>query len=664
MSLVSIDIKEEKLLEKGKEFGKSGQYKEILGLAKFSIDPNQEINKKITDIKNLATNSDGMVEFSADVHIMLPVDMNKSNKKIIYDVNNRGNKVMLSQFNSASRGIMVAGVAPEDDIGNGFLMEEGYTLVWLGWSNDAPPIDGKLRLYSPEISKNGHPILGKIYSQFQPLKDVNQIMLSDRMHVPFPAYNTNDKEAILSFKKYPDDDPVEIPRDKWRFAWDDGNEVLDNPNFIYMDEGFKAGIMYQISYKAYGAKATGLGLAATRDLISYLKYSEDKNNPTSSDIDYAYAFGVSQSGRFLRQFIYLDFNYDSLDREVFDGIIPHVAGGMRGEFNQRFGQASKDLPSVIAQLYPSASLPTDDIEKSEKDGLMENFRKRKSNAKVFFVNTGAEYWRGDASLIHTTSDGKEDIDAPLNSRVYHLSSCMHGPGIWPPTDTQEADGMRGQNYLNSIDYTPLMRALLVNLDNWVSNNTEPPESNHPRVSDNTAVNPNSLREKYTKIPISFPEHFSFPRKMNFGDDESVINNLPPENGEFYGSLVSDVDDDGNEIAGIKHPDVAVPLATSTPWNLRHPDVGAPYQIIGLTGGPRGATVPFKKKKDDDNNAVRGSQINLYESKENIIILDNIKECVVSGLNGYIVVQSDESLLICRKSDEQEIKKFVNDLKKI
>ncbi len=643
MSISFIDIKSEKLIDDGKEFGNTGQYKEIIGLANFKLNPELDLNKKITDIDNLPRNSEGLVEFSADIHMMLPVDMNKSNKKIIYDVNNRGNKVMLSQFNSASRGVMVAGIAPEDDIGNGFLMEQGYTLVWLGWSNDAPPIDGKLRLYSPDLNQNGHPIIGKIYSQFQPLKDVKQIMLSDRMHVPFPAYDTNDQEAVLSYKKYPDNDPVVIPRKNWRFAWNDGNEILDNPNFIYMEDGFKAGIMYQISYKAYGAKATGLGLAATRDLISYLKYSDSDNNPTNSQIEHAYAFGVSQSGRFLRQFIYLDFNYDELDREVFDGIIPHVAGGMRGEFNQRFGQASKDLPSVIAQLYPSASLPTDDIEKSDKDGLMENFRKRKSNAKVFFVNTGAEYWRGDASLIHTTSDGKEDIDAPLNSRVYHLSSCMHGPGIWPPTDTQEADGMRGQNYLNSIDYTPLMRALLVNLDNWVSNNTEPPESNHPKVSDNTAVNPNSLREKYTKIPISFPEHFSFPRKMNFGDDESIINNLPPQNGEFYGSLVSDVDDDGNEIAGIKHPDVAVPLATSTPWNLRHPDVGAPYQIIGLTGGPRGATVPFKKKKDDDNNDSRKSIEERYKSKdEYLTMISNYSKELIS--NRFLLEYDLENIL--------------------
>ena len=616
MSIKSIEIREDNLLENGKTFGNIGQYREIKGIAKFILDPNDEYNKKITDIENISTNNQGLVEFSSDIHIMLPLDSSKSNKKIIYDVNNRGNKVMLSQFNSASRGVMVAGVAPEDDIGNEFLMLEGYTLVWCGWSHDAPPINGKLRLFSSEIAKDGEPIRGKIYSQFQPMKDVDQIMLSDRMHTPYPAVDTNEKEAILSFKKYPDDDPIVIPRDKWRFAWNDGNEIIDNPNFIYMSDKFKAGIMYQVSYNAYGAKPTGLGLAATRDLVAYLRYSDNPDNPTNGDIEQAFAFGVSQSGRFLRQFIYLDFNFDNLGREVFDGIMPHVAGGMRGEFNQRFGQASKDLPSVISQLYPAASIITDDIEGSSHDGLMEKFKERKSKSKVFFVNTGAEYWRGDASLIHTSADGKKDLESNENSRVYHLSSCMHGPGVWPPTDTQEADGMRGQNYLNSIDYTPLMRALLINLDKWASEGVEPPDSSHPKVSDGTAVDPNSLREKYSKIPINFPEHFSFPRKMNFGSNEDIIETIPPTHGEKYSSIVSDVDEDGNEIAGIRHPDVQVPLATSTPWNLRHPDVGAPYQIIGLTGGPRGATVPLPKEKKDDDSRLSISE--RYSSKEDYL----------------------------------------------
>ena len=615
MSVSSLEINEDRLIANGKKFGKTGQYREIIGIAKFSLDPNEDYNKKITDIEKIPLNEQGLIEYSSDFHIMIPNDISKSNKKIIYDVNNRGTKVMLSSFNSGSRGAMVAGVAPDDDLGNGFLMQQGYTLVWSGWSHDAPPIDGRLRLFSPELATEGHPIKGKIYTQFQPLKDVTQVMLSDRMHIPSPAYDTSEKEAVLSYKKYPDDDPIIIARDKWRFAWNDGNELLDNPNFIFMEDKFKAGIMYQISYTASGPKATGLGLAVTRDLISFLKYSTAHYNPTKAEIDYAFAFGVSQSGRFLRQFIYLDFNYDNRGREIFDGILPHVAGGMRGEFNQRFGQVSKDLPSVIAQLYPSAASPVKDIEGDDKDGLMERFKKRNSKAKIFFVNTGAEYWRGDASLIHISSDGKKDLSSPKNSRIYHLSSCMHGPGTWPLTDTQDGDGMRAQYYFNSIDYTPLMRALLINLDQWVSKDIDPPPSSHPKISDGTAVDPNFLREKFSKIPIKFPEHFSYPRKMNFGNNEDIIEKIPPDHGKQYGSMVSNVDDDGNEVAGIKHPDVAVPLATSTPWNLRHPDVGAPYQIIGLTGGPRGATVPFKKKENDNSEDLRPSIEERYNSKE-------------------------------------------------
>jgi hypothetical protein len=396
--------------------------------------------------------------------------------------------------------------------------------------------------------------------------------------------------------------------------------------------------MYQISYTASGSKATGLGLAVTRDLISFLKYSTANYNPTKAEIDYAFAFGVSQSGRFLRQFIYLDFNYDNRGREIFDGILPHVGGGRRGEFNQRFGQASKDLPSVIAQLYPSAANPVEDIDGDFKDGLMEKFKKRNSKAKIFFVNTGAEYWRGDASLIHISSDGKKDLSSPKNSRIYHLSSCMHGPGLWPLTDTQDADGMKAQNYFNSIDYTPLMRALLVNLDQWVSKDIDPPPSSHPKISEGTAVDPNFLREKFSKIPIKFPEHYSYPRKMNFGNNEEIIEKIPPDHGKHYGSMVSDVDDDGNEVAGIKHPDVAIPLATSTPWNLRHPDVGAPYQIIGLTGGPRGSTVPFKKKKNTNSEDLRLSIEERYNSKKEY--LEKISEYSKKMIRDRLLLEYD------------------------
>jgi hypothetical protein len=637
MPIKSIDITSTKLLKNGKKFGAAGQYKEIIALAKFIIDPNENFNEKITDIDNIPLNEDGLVEFSSDVHIMMPNDMSKSNKKIIYDVNNRGTKVMLGQFNSSP---------DKDDIGNEFLMNQGYTLVWSGWANDAPPVNGLLRLFSPELLNNGYPISGKIYSQFQPLKDVEQIMLSDRNHVPYPAFDNNEKLAVLSYKKYPDDEALIIPRDKWRFAWNNGNEIIDNPNFIFMNDKFKAGIMYQISYTAYGAKSTGLGLASVRDLITFLKYSENDQNPTKGQIEYAFAFGVSQSGRFLREFIYLDFNFDDLNREIFDGIMPHVAGGMRGEFNQRFGQPSKDLPSVISQLYPSSLVKSQDINGNRNDSLLDKISERKSKVKIFFVNTGAEYWRGDASLIHTSSNGEKDLNIPENSRVYHLSSCSHSIGTWPLSDKQEVDGMRAQYFLNSIDYTPLMRALLINLDNWVSKNIKPPDNSYPKISEGTAVDPNSLREKFSKIPIDFPEHFSYPRKMDFGEDEKIIKIIPPKNGEQYGSLVSDVDLDGNEVAGIRHPDVEIPLATSTPWNLRHPDVGAPYQIVGLTGGPRGATIPFSKK--NNQNDYRISIDNRYKSKNEY--LEKISDYSKILINERFLLEFDFKNILQRSAE--------------
>ncbi|MDP6273138.1 MAG: alpha/beta hydrolase domain-containing protein, partial [Dehalococcoidia bacterium] len=306
-------------------------------------------------------------------------------------------------------------------------------------------------------------------------------------------------------------------------------------------------------------------------------------------------------------------------REALDGLIVNVAGGMRGEFNQRFGQPSKDLPSVIAQMFPFTAAASTDPVTEETGGVLDRLTERGSATRTFFSNTGAEYWRGDASLVHIDPSGRADVEDHPSTRVYHFSATMHGPGIWPPTDTQEIDGMRGQNLLNSVDYTPFMRALLVRLDEWISDGTPPPPSKHPRVDDGTAVPAASLVRAFEGIPVKFPAHIPVPVRLDFGTTEKQEQtlNLPPTPSEVYGSLVSDVDDDGNEIGGITHPDVSVPLATSTPWNLRHPSVGAPDQIIGLTGGPRGSTLPFAGNAEERaaSGDRRPSIAERYASKE-------------------------------------------------
>ena len=601
MSVTQFEITSRRPLAKGQKFGDVGDYEEVVGILRYAVDPGHEANSRITDIDLAPRNADGLVEFAADVHIMRPVDASKGRRKIVYDVLNRGNKVMLGTFNSASPAAVVAGDDPPSEVGNGFLMRHGYTSVWCGWSPDAPRLAGRMKLYAPDAIDRGMPITGRIFSQFQPMSRVRHLRLADRFHTPHAAADTLEPDALLTVRDQPDLEPRVIPRDQWSFALEDHGVPVEDANFVYMADGFEPGKMYQLTYTTIGAPVVGLGYLAMRDAVSFLKYgSAEDGNPTAGEIDHAIAFGVSQSARYLRHYLYMDLNRDEQGRDVFEGVFPHVGGGMRGEFNQRFGQPSKDLPSVIAQMFPFTASPSTDPVTEESGGILDRMTERGATTRSFFSNTGAEYWRGDASLIHIDPAGRTDIEDHPSTRTYHFSATMHGPGIWPPTDTQETDGARGQNLLNSVDYRPFMRALLVRLDEWITDDMPPPPSKHPRIDNGTAVPAASLARAFEGIPVKFPAHVPVPVRLDFGTDEKQERtlNLPPTPSEVYGSLVSDVDEDGNEVAGITHPDVSVPLATSTPWNLRHPDVGAPDQIMGLTGGPRGSTLPFARNAEE------------------------------------------------------------------
>ncbi|MDA1258287.1 MAG: alpha/beta hydrolase domain-containing protein [Chloroflexi bacterium] len=643
MAVTHFDVTNRRPLADGREFGDVGQYEEVRGILHFAVDPDHEANTRITDIDLAPRNSDGLVEFAADLHVMRPADPAKGRRRIVYDVLNRGNKVMLGQFNSAVNAAPVAGVDAPTEVGNGFLMRHGYTAVWCGWSPDAPRLAGRMKLYAPEAIDRGMPLTGRIFSQFQPMTRVRHLRLADRFHTPHPAADTLEMNALLTIRDQPDLEPRLIPRDRWKFALEDHGEPVEDAGFIYMADGFEPGKMYQLTYTTIGAPIVGLGYLSMRDAVSFLKYgSADDGNPSAGEIDHAIAFGVSQSARYLRHYVYMDLNRDEQGRDVFEGVLPHVGGGMRGEFNQRFGQPSKDLPSVIAQMFPFTAAPSTDPVSEESGGVLDRMSERGAGTKVFFTNTGAEYWRGDASLIHTDPTGQNDVEDHPSTRSYHFSATMHGPGIWPPTDTQAIDGMRGQNLLNSVDYTPFMRALLVRLDEWISDGTAPPPSKHPRVDDGSAVPAASLARAFEGIPVKFPAHIPVPRRLDFGVDPTRDRtlNLPPSSGEAYGSLVSDVDDDGNEIGGITHPDVSVPLATSTPWNLRHPDVGAPDQIIGLTGGPRGSTLPFARTaaERESTGDRRPSIAERYSSRDHYLQL--VKEKAVALVADRYMLEED------------------------
>jgi hypothetical protein len=294
---------------------------------------------------------------------------------------------------------------------------------------------------------------------------------------------------------------------------------------------------------------------------------------------------MSQTGRMLRHFLYLGLNLDEEGRIAFDGIMPHVGGARRGEFNQRFGQ-----PSVQATPGFGFLPPHDDA------GLLARQRELGGCPKVMQTNSSAEYWRGDCALLHVDPTGGRDLTPDPGTRIYHFAGTQHGPGMVPLTRHNPNDGARGRYGFNSVDYTPLLRAALVNLDRWVSAGIEPPPNAHPRLADGTAWQRAAVLDALPAMSgLHIPEasHCLRITQVEMGPDaQRGIGAYPAVEGEPYPDLVSAVDADGNEAAGIRLPDLTVPVATQTGWNPRDPRTGAPEQIIPM----QGSTLFFRRTR--------------------------------------------------------------------
>jgi Alpha/beta hydrolase domain len=584
MAVTALEIKTCSPFTQGTAFGDVGPYEQLDGTVHFAVDPDHLSNAGITDLQLAPRDAHGLVRCWADVRILKPAAFQHGNHRLLLDIVNRGNPTVLTNFNSA-----VGRMEP----GNGFLMRQGYTVVWCGWQDDVPATSGLIRIQVPEaVDAGGKPVAGKIAVTFQPDTHIQMQLLSDRMHRPHPAKDLNDREATLTVQDHEDAPPQTIPRQQWSFAYLEGGRVVPDATHIYLASGFVPGKVYRVVYTTAGAPVIGLGLLAVRDMVSFLRYgSAQEGNPCAGHIQYAYSFGRSQSGRFLRHFLYLGLNQDERDRIVFDGLIPLVAGGGRGEFNQRFGQPSNSNKYSVKNLFPFHDTVQTDPETGRTDGLLARLCARGKVPKIFFINTSAEYWGGHAALTHTDLDGKRDLAPSETVRIYHFAGTQHGPGNLLLTDTGAADDSRGQHKPNSVDYRPLLRAALVQLDRWVTMGQPPPPSRHARLDDGTAVPPEHTAATFQALPeVQFPAHLRSIARLDFGTgtDEGITTVLPPKVGKSYANLVAAVDADGNELAGIRLPDISVPLATYTGWNPRHPDIGGSGQTLPLLG----STIPF------------------------------------------------------------------------
>ena len=554
------------------DVGTSG-YEKIVGTIHFAVNPSDPRNAVIVDLDRAPTNA-GRVEFSADLYILRPKDAAKSNGTALIEVSNRGNKGLLSLFNRASGGRL--DYATEADLGDGFLTHQGYTLVWVGWQFDVVRTGGRVSLDAPRV--NGVNTL--VTTTYTANESTREAALPD-----FAGYTLDASApgATLTVRDGPYGEKQNVPREAWSLSPTDKK--------LHLPAGFTLGRTYELTVMAQDVAVAGVGLAAFRDTAAWLKYQPD----ALARVRTAYAYGSSQSGRFLRTFLYYGFNSDEKGRPVFDGVLAHIAGTARLSLNER--GARPNTLKAPSPAFPFADAALRDPITGKTDGLLENPRARANQPKIFYTNTSVEYWSGDrlAALVHTSPDGRTDLALPDNVRCYFLTGTQHGPSAFPPPTTT------GQLAQNPLEYAWTMRALLTAMDRWVRQGTPPPASRHPKVADGTLV---------AATAINFPAipGVASPRAISGGR----------ENGQPLPFLVPAVDADGNERSGIRTAEHAVAVATYTGWNFRRPTLGGPEQLVSLMG----ASIPFPPTASarQATNDPRQSMAERYASKDKYLAL--------------------------------------------
>ena len=582
MAITSFEIAQREPVLGGRPFGDAGAYEKIAGTVRFAVDPAHPHHAEITDLDCAPRNGAGLVEFSADFYLLRPLDPKRGNGALLLDVPNRGRKVALGMLNSTVR---VADPATEEDFGNGFLMRRGYTVAWVGWQADVPRVDGLMALDAPVAGG----VTGLVRCEFRPNLPVARLPMADRYHVPQPTLALDDPEARLTVRERVSAPRVAIPRATWRFA---------DATHVELEGGFVPGHIYELVYRAEDPAVLGAGFLAVRDTAAWLRFgAAESGNPCAGTLARAYALGVSQTGRFMRHFLYLGLNQDERGRRVFDAVLPHVASARRGEFNIRFGQPSLNAKQSAGSLFPFTSGQQIDPVTGARGSLLGRQAARGGLPKIVSTNTSAEYWQGDGSLVHTDVEARVDVDTGPEARVYFFAGAQHTPGALPPPDADANTGGRGLQRFGVVDYAPLLRAVLANVDAWVRDGVAPPPSAVPRIADGTAVPAETTEKTFTAIPgVRFPDQIERPVRLDFGPQwsQGICTVLPPSAGAPYASVVSDVDADGNEVAGIRPVELRVPLGTFTGWNPRHPDQGAPGDLMSMMG----STLPFCRTADE------------------------------------------------------------------
>ena len=583
-----VEILERGPLAGGMAFGEAGAYERIRGRLHYAVDPDDPANARIVDLGLAPRDARGLVTFAGDFLLLRPKDLARGNHRLLYEVDNRGNLGMLAFFDDAPWSNDPERAA---DLGDGFLLRQGYSLLWSAWNWDVLPGDGRLQIELPVATEAGAPIEGPVAAEFVLMRPAASAAFMWGDSRGYPPADLAEPGARLTVRDAPTGARTVIARDRWRF---------EGPTRIAYEPGFVPGRIYELVYTARDPRVVGLGLAAIRDSISFFRFDAEDGAGTASplasggapDAQAALAFGISQSARVLQHMLLEGLHVDEAGRMVFDGALIHVAGGGKGSFNHRFAQTTRHPSELEDQGYPVDFFPftttpeTDPVTGAAGD-VLARARAKAAVPKLFYTSTSTEYWTRSASLLHTDVEGERDLPLAPDARLYMFDGAQHGNWRLPTRGPYRNCG-------NPLDHRPPMRALLLALDAWATRGQAPPASVYPKLADGTLGSVADYRSAFPAIPgLQLPGRNLQPPRLDLGPrfaTRGIADQEPPGFGPPFVTRVPLPDADGNDRGGIRLPAIAVPLGTYTGWNLRRPEVGAPDDLARWSG----SFIPFAR----------------------------------------------------------------------
>jgi hypothetical protein len=630
----------------GKSFGDAGAYERLSGQIFFSVRVDNPHNSRIVDLHNAVNLDHGEVEFSADFVAFRPKDPQRANGSLLLEVPNRGRPHFIALVDGGDADL-------GRDAGDAWLLRKGFTIVSVGWQWDAAGQDD-LKLYAPIAREEGRRITGLLRGDVMLSRVTDEIPLGHLIlgnigGREYPVAAPNDPRNVLTVRDSRDAKRTLIPASQWQFAETENGKLTPSDRHIHLKGGFQPGRIYEYVYVVADPVVAGLSFAAIRDFGAYVKRSPDAIIHAAR----VYGEGISQNGRFLRDFLYEGFNADEDGKGVLDGVLAHVAGAGRGSFNYRFAQPSRDAQPTSSVFFPTDVFPFTDLPErdpltGERGGLLDRATAEKVVPKIFFSNTSYEYWGRAAALISVDAEGKQDVPLADNVRIYHFTGLQHFSGPSPPQ--KGAGDLLGQEPESALPIKYFWRAMIVNMDAWVRSDVPPPHSSYPRIDNGTLV---PLRDyAFPPIPdVNRAVEANDAVRLDFGPQwrQGILSMQPPKVGKPFPVLVPQVDADGNETDGVRLPEIVVPLGTYAGWNLRDPLIGAPDQRVSFEA----SYIPFARTASERREArdPRKSIEERYGSREDY--LDRFGHALDELVEQHWILPEDRAALLIRGRQEWE-----------